>query len=149
MNRLIAVSGGFDPIHEGHIQMLEHAEYYGDVVVILNSDAWLIRKKGAFFQPYEVRKKIIESIRYVSFVVPAYDEDGTVCENLRELKPHYFANGGDRERDNTPEVKICLELGIDCLWGLGGHNVTHSSQLLKRWASLVSSKTNPSSLGIL
>lgn len=139
MAKVVAVSGGFDPIHEGHIQMLEEAYVYGDVIVILNSDEWLIRKKGTAFQSFETRKKILESIRYVSAVLPAKDDDGTVCKNLQDLKPHYFANGGDREKCNTPEVELCNSLGIQCLWEIGGKKRNSSSALLQNW---VDSLTN-------
>ena len=107
--KTIVISGGFDPIHPGHIAMIEDAAKYGEVHIIVNSDEWLVRKKGFFFQPFLDRKKILEA--YTPHVHAVNDTDGTVCEALRRLKPTYFGNGGDRQKDNTPELDVCAELG--------------------------------------
>lgn len=132
MDKTIAVSGGFDPLNMDHIRLFRKASEYGDLIVILNSDDWLIRKKGYYHQSWMDRKDIIGDLHYVKGVVPVDDRDGTVCEALKALKPKYFANGGDRKPDNTPEATACQELGIEMLWNLGSWNVHHSSVLMKR-----------------
>ena len=128
----IAVSGGFDPIHKGHIQMIREAAEYGNVIVILNSDEWLIRKKGYKFMPFEERAYIAGSIKGVTIVSNVDDSDGSVCEALRRLKPDYFANGGDRYKENTPEMAVCEELGIKMLWNIGGSKTQSSSELVTK-----------------
>jgi D-beta-D-heptose 7-phosphate kinase/D-beta-D-heptose 1-phosphate adenosyltransferase len=126
----VCVSGGFDPIHKGHVRMIQEAAQFGDVIVIANSDEWLLRKKNKFFMTWEERAEILYAIKGVIKVVKAEDNDGTVCESLRRLKPTYFANGGDRKDFNTPENEVCKELGITMLWGIGGDKIQSSSWLL-------------------
>tara|TARA_Y100000114_G_C11716470_1_gene306225 strand:- start:194 stop:634 length:441 start_codon:yes stop_codon:yes gene_type:complete len=128
----IAVSGGFDPIHKGHVQMIREASEYGNVVVILNSDAWLMRKKGYKFMSFEERAYIVGSIKGVKIVTSVNDTDGTVCEALRRIKPDYFANGGDRYDTNTPEMDVCNELNIKMLWNIGGGKIQSSSELVTK-----------------
>ena len=128
----VCVSGGFDPIHKGHVRMILEAAQFGDVVIIANSDDWLIRKKGKFFMSWEERAEILSSIKGVVKVVPVDDTDGTVCEALRRIKPTYFANGGDRKDYNTPEGEVCKDLGITLLWGIGGDKIQSSSWLLSK-----------------
>lgn len=130
----ICVSGGFDPIHSGHLDMIEDANRYGDVIVILNSDEWLIRKKGYAFMKYEERRKILFALRAVHSVTYVNDTDGTVCEALERIRPDYFANGGDRREDNTPELKLCVELKIKPLFHIGGVKINSSSELIKNAA---------------
>lgn len=126
----VAVSGGMDPVHKGHIRMIQEASQFGDVIVILNSDEWLMRKKGFVFMTWAERAEILESVKGVKKVVPVDDSDGSVCEALRREKPTYFANGGDRTNKNTPEMEVCAELGISMLWGVGGEKVQSSSELV-------------------
>ena len=128
----IAVSGGFDPIHKGHVQMIREAAEYGRVIVFLNSDAWLIRKKGYKFMPFEERAYIAGSIKGVSIITNVDDSDGTVCKALERFKPDYFANGGDRYETNTPEMKVCKDLGIQMLWNIGGGKIQSSSELVTK-----------------
>jgi D-beta-D-heptose 7-phosphate kinase/D-beta-D-heptose 1-phosphate adenosyltransferase len=129
----IALSGGFDPIHIGHIRMIqEAAERWDKVIVILNSDAWLTRKKGFVFMPWEQRREIIQAIKGVDFVTGVDDEDGTVCSALRILRPDYFGNGGDRTYQNTPELILCRELDIEPIWNLGGGKIQSSSELVQK-----------------
>ena len=129
-NKTIVVSGGFDPIHVGHVRMIQEASVFGDVIVILNSDDWLIEKKGYTFMPFEERSEILMSIKGVTKVVPTIDLDNTVCETLRQLKPTYFANGGDRKEGNVPEENVCKREGIEMLWGVGGGKIQSSSWLV-------------------
>ena len=128
----VMVSGGFDPVHAGHIRMIRHAARYGDVIVIANSDDWLYRKKGFVFMEFERRIEILNAIKGVIVVDSVDDVDGTVCEAIRRLTPTYFANGGDRGRTNTPEQSVCEELGVQLLWGIGGEEKLDSSSTLVR-----------------
>ena len=129
----VMVSGGFDPVHAGHIRMIRHAAEYGDVIVIANSDDWLYRKKGFIFMEWERRVEILNAIKGVVLVDSVDDSDGTVCEAIHRLKPTFFANGGDRGRSNTPEQSVCRDLGIEMLWGIGGEEkVDSSSELAKK-----------------
>lgn len=130
IHKRIAISGGFDPLHPGHIAMIESARVYGEVHVILNSDAWLIRKKGFLFQPWSDRKKILEA--YTPHVHTVDDTDGTVCEALRRITPDYFGNGGDRCFSNTPELELCEASGIEPIFGLGGGKYASSSAVNAR-----------------
>ncbi len=127
----VVVSGGFDPIHVGHVRMIIDAARHGNVIVVANSDAWLMRKKGYIFMPFEERQEILASIKGVLRVESVDDIDGTVCEALRRIKPTHFANGGDRKQTNTPEMDVCNELGINLLWNIGGGKIQSSSDLVK------------------
>ena len=131
LNEHIVVSGGFDPIHIGHIRMILAASKLGKVIVVLNSDKWLMRKKGYIFMPWEERAEIIQSINGVEEIVSVDDSDGTVCEALKRLKPAMFGNGGDRTNKNTPEIALCKELGIKMIWRLGGRKIQSSTDLVK------------------
>ena len=130
-NKVICLSGGMDPIHKGHVRMILEASKYGEVIVILNSDEWLVRKKGYKFMSWEERAEIIRAIKGVKDVVRVDDFDGTVCEALIRIKPNFFGNGGDRKSDNTPEGKVCEDLGIEMIWGMGGEKIQSSSELVK------------------
>ena len=127
---IVAVSGGFDFIHPGHIRLIHDAGTHGDVVVILNSDEWLIRKKGYKVMDWLARAYILRAITGVKDVIPVDDSDGTVCEALSRILPDYFANGGDRTADNTPELKLCEELGIKPLFNVGGEKIASSSEMV-------------------
>ena len=124
-------SGGFDPLHVGHLDYLKRAAKYGDVVVALNSDDWLVRKKGFVFMEFDDRRKLLRGLRYVNEVVKVDDRDGTVCSAIEMLKPDIFAKGGDRTPENTPERELCAKLGIDMVFGLGG-KIRSSSELVNR-----------------
>jgi len=129
----VMVSGGFDPVHVGHIRMIREAAAHGDVIVIANSDKWLFRKKGFSFMEFKSRYEILDAIKGVILVDSVNDDDGTVCKAIERHKPTYFANGGDREHNNTPEVLLCQELGIKLLWGIGGEEkIDSSSDLVKK-----------------
>ena len=125
------VSGGFDPIHVGHVRMIRAAASLGNVVVAVNSDNWLMRKKGYIFMPWDERAEIIQSIAGVQDVIAVDDADGTVCNALKLIKPDIFGNGGDRTDKNTPEKQLCTELGIEMAWSLGGQKIQSSSDLVR------------------
>jgi cytidyltransferase-like protein len=127
---LIAVSGGFDPVHIGHVRMIRDAARYGDILVIINSDEWLMRKKGYVFMPWEERAEIMGSIKGVRLVSQVNDSDNTVCEALSRHKPDAFANGGDRKEKNTPEMDLCDHIGIQLMWAIGGSEKPQSSSWL-------------------
>ena len=129
--KTICVSGGFDPVHIGHLRMMQEASKFGEVIAIVNSDKWLMRKKGYIFMPFKERCEIIKGFTAVTSTSHVNDADNTVCEALRRLKPDYFANGGDRKTNNTPEMDVCEELGIEMLWGVGGGKIQSSSTLVK------------------
>ena len=137
---MIILSGGFDPVHKGHIRMFKEASLNGIVVAGLNSDEWLIRKKGKFFMPFIERKEILESIRYIDLVKSFDDSDDTACSLINKINNEYsdnynifFGNGGDRTNQTTPEIKFCNDNNIDLIWGLGGGKIQSSSDLLKNW----------------
>ena len=119
----VLVSGGFDPVHVGHIRMIREAAEHGDVIVIANSDEWLYRKKGFNFMDFKSRYEILDAIKGVVLVDSVNDSDETVCDAIKRHKPTYFANGGERGKDNTPEVMLCKELGVELLWGVGGDEI--------------------------
>jgi cytidyltransferase-like protein len=143
MSTLIMVSGGFDPLHRGHVELIERASKFGDVAVILNTDAWLTRKKGRPFMDVTEREYILMSMKHVRRVYRQIDVGDSVCDTIRSiLKNHpldsqqmpyrcfLFGNGGDRAKLNTPEVDTCIELGVGLVWGLGA-KVQSSSDLIR------------------
>tara|TARA_R110000751_G_scaffold226031_1_gene327960 strand:- start:326 stop:814 length:489 start_codon:yes stop_codon:yes gene_type:complete len=138
----VLVSGGFDPAHIGHIRMILEAATYGNVIVVANSDAWLMRKKGYIFMPWTERSELLAAIRGVTNVEHVDDTDGTVCEAIRRLKPTYFANGGDRKTDNTPEMDVCKELGVKLLWNVGGGKIQSSSDLVDASGMVVNTESD-------
>ncbi len=134
---VIAVSGGFDPVHIGHVRMFNEARQLGDkLIVILNNDNWLRKKKGCVFMPEAERKEILESFTSVDEVVLTEHgvdtDDASVCEALRLIRPDMFVNGGDRKEDNIPEYALCDELGIRMVFNVGrGGKVQSSSWLIE------------------
>jgi cytidyltransferase-like protein len=130
VKKIIAVSGGFDPLHVGHLRMMQEAAQHGLLTVIINSDEWLLRKKGYVFMPWEERAELIESYDFVNQVVKAQDEDRTVVKSLDELRPDIFANGGDRGNINTPEARFCRENNIEMMFGIGGGKIQSSSTMV-------------------
>ena len=136
---VVAVSGGFDPVHIGHIDMFYEAKALGDeLVVILNNDNWLQKKKGHVFMPQAERKEILEALKPVDRVVLTQHgpspSDTSVCQALEELKPDIFANGGDRKPDGdpipAPEVDLCKKLGIKMVYNVGCRGKIQSSSWL-------------------
>ncbi len=145
--RVVAVSGGFDPVHIGHVRMFEKARKLGDkLVVILNNDNWLRKKKGIVFMPETERKEVIRAFRAVDEVIitkhPKDPEDMSVCAELKRIKPNIFANGGDRKKGNIPEVSVCEEIGAKMVFGIGpGGKVQSSSWLLSEYLHKADKKT--------
>ncbi len=134
-HKVVAVSGGFDPIHIGHVRMIREAAALGDeLVVILNNDNWLMKKKGFVFMPEDQRKEIIEALSGVARVVLTDHEpdctDMSVCSSLRQIQPQVFANGGDRFADNIPEAVLARELGIELVFNVGQGGKVQSSSWL-------------------
>lgn len=128
---MIACSGGFDCLHSGHLAYLRAAARYGKVLVILNTNEWLVRKKGYAFMDWVERRDILSELECVHDIVKAKDDDGTVCESLRHLLDvKMFGKGGDRTISNTPEAEICQKLGIRMIFGLGGEKKQSSSALV-------------------
>lgn len=130
-SKVVCISGGMDCLHVGHLDYLKGAAKYGKVIVILNSDEWLMKKKGYIFMPWAERAEIISNLVGVYGVASVKDDDGTVCEALKRIKPHYFGNGGDRNESNTPELDLCNKLGIVPLFNLGGEKRQSSSRLME------------------
>lgn len=129
-NKTVAISGGFDPLTIGHVRYIQEAAKYGDVVVILNTDSWLVRKKGYSFMKWNERAEILRAIRGVKNVVMAQDFDDTVRPSLKALYPDCFAKGGDRTRENTPELAMCIDMGIEIIWNCGGEKISSSQELV-------------------
>ena len=135
------VSGGFDPIHIGHVRMFQEAKKLGDkLVVVINNDHWVRMKKGKAFMPQNDRKEIIKALVSVDQVVISghkeNTEDKSVCDEIIKIKPDIFANGGDRKPDGdpVPEVAVCKKLGIKMVYNIGkGGKVRSSSDLLKNY----------------
>ena len=109
---------------------MQEASQLGNLIVIVNSDEWLMRKKGYIFMPFKERCEILQGFGCVSDTTYVDDTDNSVCEALKRLKPDYFANGGDRKTDNTPEMTVCNELGIELAWNVGGGKIQSSSSLV-------------------
>ena len=137
---IVAVSGGFDPLHIGHVRMFKEARKLGDkLIVILNNDNWLKLKKGHAFMPEKERKELIEAIKNVDGVILTSHrpdtKDMSVCKELLFLRPDIFANGGDRCKHNIPEVEACGTIGCKMVFNVGeGGKVQSSSWLLKNYS---------------
>ena len=140
MDNIVIVSGGFDPVHSGHIALIEEASKFGKVVVLLNSDNWLRSKRGKEFMPYKERKIIMNAIKNVINVISFDDSDSTCIDGIKKTINLYpdskikFANGGDRNNSTTPELEFCQKNGVENLWGIGGNNKMNSSSwILNKW----------------
>ena len=138
IKNVIIVSGGFDPVHKGHIRMFREASYVGaNVIVGLNSDEWLSRKKGKPFMSWSERAEILESCKFVDQVWSMIDDDDTASDIIKQVAKTYkdkdvniyFANGGDRKKGNVPELDVCKDLNVVMLWGIGGGKIQSSSWL--------------------
>jgi D-beta-D-heptose 7-phosphate kinase/D-beta-D-heptose 1-phosphate adenosyltransferase len=140
MRKIVLVTGGFDPIHSGHISYFKEAAKLGDWLVVgLNSDAWLTRKKGKPFMPYSEREIVISELRCVDEVIMFDDSDNSAKDAIQKLLWYYedamivFANGGDRGRDNIPEMDLQSDR-VAFVFGVGGNDKKNSSSwILKKW----------------
>ena len=136
--KIVIATGGFDPVHSGHIKYLEEARSYGDKLVIgLNSDAWLERKKGRPFMPFAERQAVLQALRCVDEVVAFDDSDGSAVKLLENMQQSYsyaeiiFVNGGDRTAANIPEMSV---KNVLFKFGVGGDNKANSSSwILEEW----------------
>jgi len=143
MTKIVVVSGGFDPIHSGHIKLIKAAKLLGDMLIVgINSDEWLACKKGRAFMPWQERLCILNNLSAVDEVYTFDDEDGTACHLLQQVRAHYpdsqivFANGGDRTKDNIPEMSVD---GVEFVFGVGGANKANSSSwILQEWKAISS-----------
>ncbi len=140
---VVAVSGGFDPIHIGHVRLFQEAKKLGDeLVVILNNDNWHGVKGRLVFMPDKERQEVIEALKPVDRVVLTKHKPGTkdisVCRELEAIRPDIFANGGDRIRQNIPEVATCKKIGCKMVFGIGrGGKIQSSSWLLDKYVKKV------------
>jgi D-beta-D-heptose 7-phosphate kinase/D-beta-D-heptose 1-phosphate adenosyltransferase len=140
VNRVVLVTGGFDPLHSGHIAYFKAARALGNILIVgVNSDAWLIRKKGRTFMPGHERINIIQHLRMVDNCLLFNDDDDSAREAIRNVKLLYpnsqivFANGGDRTKDNIPEM---TESDVEFVFGVGGDTkINSSSWILDNWSN--------------
>lgn len=138
MTKIVLTTGGFDPLHSGHIEYFKAAKALGDKLIVgLNSDAWLVRKKGQAFMPSNERVSIIQNLNMVDGVILFNDDDNTAIEAINNVKLLYpnaeiiFANGGDRTPDNVPEM---IFDDVKFVFGIGGENKMNSSSwILQEW----------------
>jgi len=138
MKTIVVVSGGFDPVHSGHIKLIKQARLLGDMLIAgINSDEWLARKKGRAFMPWQERLCVLNNLSSVDEVYTFDDNDGTACHLLHQVRAHYpadriiFANGGDRTQDNIPEMAVN---GVEFAFGVGGEDKANSSSwILQEW----------------
>ena len=138
--KIVLVTGGFDPLHSGHIAYFKAAKKLGDILVVgVNSDAWLTRKKGVPFMPYSERAEIVRNIVGVDFVITFDDGDGSAKNAIQIVRHSYptdqiiFANGGDRTNNNIPEMDIA-DNNLQFVFGVGGFNKANSSSwILQEW----------------
>lgn len=140
MKTIVLITGGFDPIHSGHIAYLNAAKKLGDILVVgLNSDEWLTRKKGAPFMPYMERSAVLRNMKGVDFVIDFDDTDGSAKHALWMVRQSYpqdriiFANGGDRTKTNIPEMDF-KDDNVEFVFGIGGEDKKNSSSwILQEW----------------
>lgn len=145
--RIVAVSGGFDPLHIGHVRMFKAGRALGDkLVVIVNNDRWLETKKGYVFMPQKERAELISALPFVDKVVltehKKNDSDMSVSRTLAKLKPDIFANGGDRRKiSDIPEAAVCRKFGIRMKFNVGKGGKVQSSSWMARKAARPSVRT--------
>lgn len=127
----VAVSGGFDPLHVGHLDLFKKAKKLGDrLIVIVNKDDFLINKKGYCFMTLDERVEILSHIDIVDEVMRSIDDDMTVKNSLYYRVPDIFVNGGDRHNDEIPEAETCRKCGIEMVDG-AGNKIQSSSELVE------------------
>jgi cytidyltransferase-like protein len=140
--KIVLVTGGFDPLHSGHIEYFKAARELGDKLIVgLNSDEWLTRKKGQPFMPWQERAAIVANLQVVDRVINFDDSDNSAKDAIRKARsifPNHdiiFANGGDRTKENIPEMDLLNEyLNLQFVFGVGGENKMNSSSwILREW----------------
>lgn len=144
LGKIVMTSGGFDPIHPGHISCIKESKKYGDtLVVVVNGDSFLTAKKGKSFQDLKTRCLIVSAIQGVDYVVPfEVENDPTVQKALETLRPHVFTKGGDRkDASSIPEWDVCKKHGIAIVTGVGLDKQWSSSEFLKDWGEHVKKST--------
>lgn len=140
MKKIVLITGGFDPIHSGHLALIKAACELGDILVVgANSDAWLTNKKGAAFMPLCERTSVLRALKGVDFVIDFDDSDGSARHAITMVRQSYpqdkiiFANGGDRTDENIPEMDIADD-NIEFHFGVGGFAKANSSSwILQEW----------------
>ena len=140
MKKIVLITGGFDPLHSGHISYIQAARKLGDLLIIgVNSDEWLTRKKGQSFMPLAERSNILRNIKGVDFVIDFDDKDNTANHAIWMVRQSYpqdhiiFANGGDRTKTNIPEMDF-QDDNLEFVFGVGGEDKKNSSSwILKEW----------------
>jgi cytidyltransferase-like protein len=138
---LVCTSGGFDPLHCGHVRGIREAAGLAKfLLVIVNGDGFLNRKKGFAFMPHQERMEIVNAIRGVRFVVPWDDGTQTVCGALEIIRPKIFAKGGDRIAGNVPEEETCKRIGCKIVYGVGGGKIQSSQALTEKVAQQYADK---------
>lgn len=138
--KIVLVTGGFDPIHSGHISYFKAAKSLGDMLIVgINSDEWLERKKGRAFMPWNERLCIINNLSMVDEVYTFDDDDNSARHFIQQVRAHYpnseliFANGGDRTKDNIPEMDV-IDPNLTFVFGVGGDDKKNSSSwILEEW----------------
>jgi cytidyltransferase-like protein len=135
---IVVVSGGFDPLHKGHVRLFNEAKKLGHKLICgLNSDAWIVRKKGQVSLNFGERTEIISSFRAVDEVISFNDSDDSAINLLTRIHSLYpecsicFVNGGTMEERNTPESGFCRAYGIDMLWNVGGDSPRSTKKRVK------------------
>jgi cytidyltransferase-like protein len=137
---IVLITGGFDPIHSGHLAYITEARKLGDTLVVgLNSDDWLTRKKGQPFMPFEERLEVLRHIQEIDYIINFDDYDNTAKQAIREVRKKFkkdkiiFANGGDRTTDNIPEMDVDVK-NVEFVFGVGGEDKKNSSSwILQNW----------------
>ncbi len=143
LGKIVCTSGGYDPMHPGHVSCIHESKQYGDtVVVVVNGDNFLKVKKGKPFMDLQTRCHIISYVRGVDYVIPfEIENDQTVCEALKQIKPHIFTKGGDRiDETSIPEWQTCLDHNIQVISGVGHSKLWSSSDFLREWGEYWSIK---------
>jgi cytidyltransferase-like protein len=151
LGRIVCTSGGFDPLHPGHASCIIESKQYGDtLVVVVNGDGFLTRKKGKPFMDLRTRCQVVSFLREVDYVIPFEIEgDQTVTEALRHIRPHVFTKGGDRiDETSIPEWGVCQELGIQVISGVGQPKLWSSSDFLKEWGEFWFEKGKATTPGV-
>lgn len=143
LGKIVCTSGGFDPIHPGHVSCIHESKKYGDtVVVIVNGDSFLKTKKGKPFMDVKTRCHIVSYVIGVDYVIPfEIENDQTVSVALEKIKPHIFTKGGDRiDEKSIPEWKTCAKNSIEVISGVGLRKDWSSSNFLKEWEEYIKSR---------